>query len=328
MKRPVGVVLTAIVQVLGSLFVLLLSIVTLLVPLSMRRTPAPPSPTPIPSWMFVALAAFYGVLAVAGFLTAIGLFRLKRWSRYSTILFAAILVFLGLTLALTFAVMPFPQVGSGNAAVNAASFAKVKIVMAAISLATAALGGLWLYYFNRRNIKAAFTHADEGGLDSASGLLIGGRRVPLSIAVIAGFNLFGAVATLAVALWFPNALVFGYFISGKSAVAYMILFGLVQVFIGVGCLKLWKSGRTAGILFNCYGLMNAAILLLMSSRHLAEIELQIQQASPTHWPTMPTTADALLPVLRLGTVAGAVATLIMLYYLVTRRGAFQPNRTA
>jgi len=327
MKRPAGVVLTAILQMLGSLLVLLLSITTLLVPLIMRRAPAPP-PTPMPSGLFLALAAFYGVLAVLGFLTAIGLFRLKRWSRHSTIIFSAMLNLFGIFLAFTLALMPFPQVTSGTAAVDAPSFTRVKVVMAAISLATAALGGLWLYYFNRRDIKAAFTHADQDGLDSASGLLIDGRRVPLSIAVIAGFNLIGAACILPIALWFPTALVFGYFISGKSAAAYMILFGLVQIFIGVGLLKLWKSGRAAGILFNCYGLINAAILLLMSSRRLAEIELKIQQASPTHWPAMSNTADAMLSILRLGTVAGALASLIMLYFLVTRRSAFQAGITA
>ena len=112
--------------------------------------------------------------------------------------------------------------------------------------------------------------------------MIGGRRVPVSIAVIAGFNLFGAIITIPLAVWFPAVLVIGQFITGKSAATYMILFGLVQIFIGVGLLKLWKSGRTAGILLNCYELINAAILMLMSNQRLSEIELKIQQLLPTH----------------------------------------------
>jgi hypothetical protein len=105
MKRPVGVILSGILQILGGLLFLLFSISMLLMPLIMRRAPGPPT-TPAPSGLFAGLAAFYGVFAIMGLLTAIGLFRLKRWSRYSTLVFAGVLVATGLFLALAFALTP------------------------------------------------------------------------------------------------------------------------------------------------------------------------------------------------------------------------------
>ncbi len=318
MTRPVGVTLTAAFQILGSLFFLLLSIFMLVMPGIMRRAPAPP-PTPMPSGILAAAATAYGVLGIAGILTAVGLFRLKNWSRYSTIVFATGLVVVGIIGALILVVMPLPTGNPGSTASNALR------VMTSIWLAVAALGGVWLYYFNRRVVREAFARVDEGGLQAKPGLLIGGRRVPVSITVIAGFNLFGAIITIPLAVWFPAVLVIGQFITGKSAATYMILFGLAQIFIGVGLLKLWKSGRTAGILLNCYGLINAATLMLMSNQRLSEIELKIQQLLPTQWPTMPKMADASVSVLRCGTVAGMSLSLVSLYFLVTRRSAFQPQ---
>lgn len=331
MKRPAGVIASGIVQLLGSLFVLLLSITTLLMPLIMRRAPELPQPTPMPAGLSVALAAFYGAFAVLGLLTAFGLFRLKRWARYSTIIFAACLVFFGLFLAIIFAVLPVPSTDPRTAMPNPQSVTVVKTVMASISLAIAALGGLWLYYFNRGDIKAAFARVDEDGLDSVSGLLIGGRRVPLSIASIAGFSLFGALGTIPSIVWIPSAFVFGSLIVGKLAIPVMIFFCLAYVYIGVGVLRLWKSGRTVGIVFNCYWLVNVAILAVMPRERLVQMFLKMMQASATLWPTSSTPDATLqasmlqytLPIIRLSMIAGIVTYLIILYFLFTRKSAFQ-----
>src|ERR1035441_6384091 len=108
MKRPVGVVLTAVVQVLGSLLVLIASVLMLFIPVLMRGTPRPTPPSPMETQILYGAAAVYGFFAVLGFLTAIGVFRLKNWARYSTLIFAGFVVVMGLLLALEFALMPLP----------------------------------------------------------------------------------------------------------------------------------------------------------------------------------------------------------------------------
>ena len=85
MKRPVGVTLTAIVEILGSLLVLLFSIMTLLTPALMRNSRATAPPPAIPQGMVYGITAFYGLFAVLGFLTGVGLFRMRNWARYSTL---------------------------------------------------------------------------------------------------------------------------------------------------------------------------------------------------------------------------------------------------
>ncbi len=336
MKRPVGVILSGILQILGSLLVLLFSIAMLLMPLIMRRAPAPPT-TPTPSLLFAGLAAFYGVFAILGLLTAIGLFRLKRWSRYSTLIFAGVLVATGLFLALAFALTPFPTTSSGSATVDAPNPALVKAITATISLASAALGGIWLYYFNRRSVREAFSPVDEADLDRKSGILIGGRRVPLSIAIIGGYSLFAAICTLASIVWFPSALVFGFFLTGKAAIPFMLFFVAVYAYIGVGLLKLWKSGRTVGILFYCYSLINAAILALMPAKRLAQMSLKMTELMAARWslPSTPqatntseATMQSLLPIMRLGMIAGVVTIIVILFFLVTRKNAFQSQVAA
>ncbi|HEY4900158.1 MAG TPA: hypothetical protein VIH91_04985 [Terriglobales bacterium] len=321
MKQPVGVILSAILQILGSLLILLLSITTFLLPALIRRAPEPPT-TPMPPALFAGLGAFYGVLAILGLLTAIGLFRLKRWSRYSTLVFAGVLVNMGLFLAIAFALMPFP---TGDSALHEAAITRIRVVMAAISLAIAALGGVWLYYFNRRNVREAFFQGDAGSLHSKSGILIGGRKVPFSIAFIGGYSLFAAICTLASMVWFPSALVIGFFLTGKSAIPFMLFFSALYAYIGVSLLKLWKSGRTVGILFNCYWLINGVIFALMPAERFARISTKVAEASTTPWPTMNTseaTLQSLLPMMRLTMIDGVVTSLVILYFLVTRKSAF------
>jgi hypothetical protein len=336
MKRPIGVILSGILQVLGSLVVLLFSIAMLLMPLIMRRAPGAPT-TPTPSGLFAGLAAFYGVFAILGLLTAIGLFRLKRWSRYSTLIFAGVLVATGLFLALAFAFMPVPATSSGSATVGAPNTALVRAVTATISLAIAALGGIWLYYFNRHSVREAFSPAADAGLDSKSGILIGGHRVPLSIAIIGGYSLFGAICTLASIVWFPSALIFGFFLIGKAAIPFMLFFGAAYAYIGVGLLKLWKAGRTVGILFYGYSLINAATLALTPAKRLAQMTFKMTEFTAARWslPSTPqatspseTTMQSLLSIMRLGMIAGIVTILVILYFLVTRKNAFQSDAAA
>jgi hypothetical protein len=213
----------------------------------------------------------------------------------------------------------------------------VKAVTVAISLASAALEGIWLYYFNRRSVREAFSPADEAGLDGKSGILIGGRRVPLSIAIIGGYSLFAAICTLASIVWFPSALLFGFFLTGKAAIPFMLFFVAVYAYIGVGLLKQWKSGRTVGILFYSYSLINAAILALMPAKRFAQMSLKMTEFMAARW-SLPSTPQAtstseatmhsLLPMMRLGMIVGIVMILVILYFLVTRKNAFQPEAAA
>ena len=103
-KRPVFLIVTCVVQVVGSALVLLMSVGLLLAPSIVDRfhTPA----TAPPHALFYGTAAMNGSFAILGLLTAIGLFRVKSWARYSTLVFATLLVFTGLIMLPMFVFVP------------------------------------------------------------------------------------------------------------------------------------------------------------------------------------------------------------------------------
>jgi hypothetical protein len=90
-KRPFGVTFSAILLFLGSSFQLLMAFLTALSGAVVGKIPSAglhgaTAPPPIPAWMPVvmyALSAFFVALSVWGILTTVGLFRLRRWARYS-----------------------------------------------------------------------------------------------------------------------------------------------------------------------------------------------------------------------------------------------------
>jgi hypothetical protein len=191
MKRPVGVMLTAIVQILASLLVLLLSIVTLLTPALMRHSRTAAPPPAMPEGMAYLIAAFYGLFAVLGFLTAVGLFRMRNWARYSTLVFSGFLLSMGLVMALVFVAMPIPVPSRDAAKISPNTIAAIKIVMTGFSLGFAVLGSVWLYYFNRASTRAASRLEGPDSVVNAKGVAIRGQRVPVSIVVIASLQLLG-----------------------------------------------------------------------------------------------------------------------------------------
>jgi hypothetical protein len=198
--------------------------------------------------------------------------------------------------------------------------------MIAIQMAIAAWGGLWLYYFNRDATKAVFTQASHSTADDKSGVLIGGRRVPLGIVVIAVLNLCGAIFVLPAAMWTPATLLFGVLITGRAATVVMIILGALQLYLGVALLKLHGLGRTVAIFANCLWLVNAAIFFLSPKNRMTEFLL----AAEPSWGSQSAASlppDAMWSVLRLCMVIAALALLVELYFLITRAKAFRDQTT-
>jgi uncharacterized membrane protein (DUF2068 family) len=103
-KRPAGVIVTGIIQILGSVFTLLMSALMLFLPMIQSRSRM--AKPPFEPAFFYGEAVVLGIFAVLGLLTAIGLFRMKSWARYSTLIFSPMPILMGVTFAATFVVMP------------------------------------------------------------------------------------------------------------------------------------------------------------------------------------------------------------------------------
>ena len=133
MKRPFGVTFSAIILLMGSILQLLMA-------LGIALSGAIVSPqfnpglagneaqhAPIPSWMALMMyvfSAFVAVLAIWGIATAIGLFRLRNWARYSLLVIGGCLAFFGLISMLATLVMTMvpltPPPGASTSALDPA----------------------------------------------------------------------------------------------------------------------------------------------------------------------------------------------------------------
>jgi hypothetical protein len=319
MKRPIGVTLTAVVQVLGSLLVLITSALMLFMPALMRSRPAPAPPQ-----IFYSVAAIYGFFAVLGFLTAIGLFRLKNWARYSTLIFAGFNVAMGLITALVLVLMPMPDMPAKSSSVPTGAITPVmRAVMAAFPLGFAVLGALWLYYFNRAPIRSVFRHSDTNPDADDRGVLVRGRRVPLSIAAIGVWNLLGGLFLIPFAFWSPANIFFGFVVTGYASKVMTLLIGVLGICVGIALLRLSNLARRVAIVVNCLWLLNAVILWFVPNRvrQYYEIYGQTFAVPPQSAPS----PDLLLTYMRFGGLIGVITTVAMLYFLVTRADAFQPE---
>jgi hypothetical protein len=321
MKRPVGVILTALVQVLGSLVVLLFSILMLFTPALLRNAPSPSTPLTMPAGLIYGSAAMYGVFGVLGILTAVGLFRLKNWARYSTLMVAAMLVLFGLIVAMVFVLMPMPAPPAESGAGSPGAMNAVKAVMACFSLSFAVLGAIWLYYFNRSATKEAFTRDDAAVGGGGPGLLIDGRRVPLSIVVIGVMDLLGSLFLLPMAFWTPATMFAGVILTGFAAKAVTFLTGAVGLYVGVGLLRLSNIARLAAIALHCWHIVNVIVMVLIPSR-LAEY-MRIFLDAWSHGAQSPAYPPMTATLMRASVFLAAFVPLVVLYFLVTRANAFR-----
>lgn len=326
MKRPLGVIVSACLQIVGSLVTFLLSALMVIVPLVARKLPEN-RPAPPPNAVFYGLAVFYLVLVVLGLATAVGLFRLKPWARLSTLVFAGALICFGLLSAAAFSFLPLMAPQSGPPSDSAAHIMRqVQFFFVTASLLLTALGGWWLYYFNRAPVSQRFCRLPSAALIGASETAQQRARPPVSIVVIACLSLLGGLSTFSVDLsWRMPAMFFLVLITGGAARAFYIALGLLHVYIGIGLLKLWSSARYLAIGLYIYASLNCLVCLLLPQRYLSQIT-----GSPDikGWMAQQIAATTMNPFLHSRILMGMMAvslvfSLVMLYFLITRRAAFE-----
>jgi hypothetical protein len=290
MKRPGGVVFSAILLVLGSLFqlpiALLMAFAGVLLHKQIGSGGLSGAPGPLPTWMpgyMFALCGFFIALALWGILTSIGLLRLRRWARYSILIIGGALALLGLLSLPVMLVMLFVpmNVASGADASQIQTVQTItKIMFGAIVLmyaTIAAVGISWLVYFNKKKVRELFA----GGAGSASQ----GRR-PFLISVLAVLNLIGAGGCVLAAFLPLPAVVCGLVLHGwQKAVLYLVIAAL-QAAMGIGLWRLHEWGRKLALGVLALGVVQAAVYLAYPSlllRYTAELN-QIMAPLPSPFP--------------------------------------------
>ncbi len=297
MKRPFGVTFSAIILVLGSSLQILMA---LGMALSGTIMPAqnsvgiagsPSRAVPMPSWMPLMMY-FIGIvfagLAIWGIVTAIGLFRLRRWARFSILIIGGLVAFFGLVSMLSMLVAtmvpltPPPGASASPIAPDQAHSVQVmtKVIFVVLALfygGICAIGISWLIYFNRKTAREAFSGRIEElvveGIPVTPSIAVPSRR-PVLISVIAVLNLIGAVSVL-LSVFLPiPALAFGFILHGWGKLAIYVVYCCLQTAVGVGLWRMQEWGRrlTFGVL--ALGLVQSAFYAFQPSlvlRYSAEI---------------------------------------------------------
>jgi hypothetical protein len=296
MKRPFGVVFSAVLLLLGSLLQLamafLMAISGVILHQQIGSGALPSAAGPMPSWMpayMFVLCGFFVALALWGILTAVGLFRLRRWARYSVLIIGGALALIGLVSLLATVVMlfvPLPVASGVDASQVQTVQTMTKVVFAGVALIyaiMAAVGISWLVYFNQKRVRELF--AGEAGEAPQS-------RRPFLISLLAVLNLIGAPICLLMAfLPFP-AVIFGLILHGWQKAALFLVFAALQTAVGVGLWRLEEWGRRLALGYLAIGVAQCAVyvvrpsLLDRVSAEMNQVMGTMQSPLPPHLQTM------------------------------------------
>lgn len=240
MARPASVTVVAVLSILGGLFTLLMGAVFGL--LTLMPPPAGVQQTEFERYAMLFTGGLFAALSIWGIVTAIGLFRMKRWARVSTLVFSAGLIcfaILGLIFLGFFFLGLIPLTTPPGASDPILRGAMMGVgafygLLLAISI-------WWLLLFNRAAIKAQF----YGGTVPVEPF-----PIPLSIQVIAWL-------LLTTCIFFPflvftdwPATFLAWIVTGWAATLLYLVYGVAGVAAGYGLLRrrMWAYWLTVGYL--------------------------------------------------------------------------------
>ena len=345
MKRSIGVTVIAVLSLLGSVLTLLMGV---LMGWVMFRAPVaspdqyPGSPAFFKAMLFAGVL-IYVVPAIWGICTSIGLFRLRDWARISIIAFAVLLILTGGFGILMSLVIPLPT--PSHLPSDRSIEVGVRLSMGLFSAALLGLGIWWVAFFSRKKVRQQFVGLRAGIVYGAPPQVSDSlqlpptmetvpriRQRPLSIAILAWFLLAGcALIPLNVLLRAP-AVLFTKVVTGYPAAVYYLALAGVQLYIGIGLLRLRPAARIVCIWYLAYGFVNAAVFYLAPGGHARMLSLIEKQQSMFPW-IQPGQNQFLqqvdlTPLLIVGACVGLAVLAVPLYFLVTRRQAFESAGTA
>ena len=196
-----------------------------------------------------AMATVLALSAVAAMATAVGLWRLRHWSRIAILVIAGSVVAFCLASALVVLALPMRELLGPDAGRAQA----VRSLMLTVYAIPGAVGVWWLVHFTRASMKGLF--AADGPIEPA--------QVPLAVGLIGWATLVAGGACLVLPIVGVPAFVGGVVLEGWTARLCYLGLATVQLYIGRGLLRLDERARQAGVAFfalaTLYGLASALL---------------------------------------------------------------------
>ena len=325
MNRSVGVTVTAVIVLFGSGLTLLAGVMMLFA--SSSDLPIPENQVHFLKYFMVFLALVLFAAAAWGIASGTGLMRLREWSRISMLVFSALLLFVCIPGLLMFLFMPFPPPGTApSPEMTKEMLAATRIFMAVLYGILAALGGWWIYFFNKRSTKDQFLKVRIPGLEGMPGAeVISPYARPLSITLIAWWLLIsGFIGVLGLSVN-PPVFFLGYFFKGTYASMLMLALALVQSLIGFGLLKLRPWGRTLAIYYFQFLIFNSLTMVLIPGTQ-ARFEQAMSEMLSDMQGTLGTPPSPMHVPIWFGVIFAVPLLSLLLWIVVSRKDAFQAER--
>jgi hypothetical protein len=193
--------------------------------------------------------------------------------------------------------------------------AAVHIVMAAFYFFLITIAVWWIYLFNKASVKQQFL----GGFPAA-----GLPRRPLSITLVACFLLISGVKSLVLMPLRMPASLLGFILTGWEASLFYLFYAAVQLWLGLGLLKLKPWSRTLAVYVFLFNIANALLFVLLPGRIERVVAISMSHVPPA----MRAQAASRVAFSKLRMQAGfgtsVILNAIAIWFLITRRKAFIP----
>lgn len=326
MKRSAGITVSAVIVFIGSA-------VTLLFAALMALSAAVSVPNGNLPHGFRYVAMFFVIAAILfvvwGIASGMGLLDLREWARISMIVFAALLLAMavpGLVMFL-FLKLPAPANGPDPEMMQRVMWI-TRMCGAGVYAFLAVLAATWLWYFNNPATKSQFTsHGSMASsvveLESATrvGDYSGGR--PLSITIIAGLMMLGALSLpVLLVVQFPM-LFLGYFFTGPKEVLILSVFTAIQITLAYGLWELRPWGRNLAIYWFNFAIFNAIISAILPG---AQGRYDAAMATIQSTMNLPAAPSEMHIPLWLGLFFSLPFIAIQLWFLIASKPAFEGPR--
>jgi len=331
MPRSGGVTFSAALVFIGSAFALLCGVFAVLGGLLASQRALAADPAGFHSILIIEAVFWFG-FGGWGIASGIGLIKTRQWARISMVVFACLLLFVSLPTVAIMAFAPLPKESELNLPPGFMTIVRA-IVVVWFGL-TAALGGFWLYFFNRKSVKAQFQAAPPAALGMAAGVppaVESPSRRPLSIAIIGWYLLITSALSPLFVLFFgrffpqrsmPLAFL-GHIYFGRVATLILVATAVVQVVAAIGLLKLKNWGRLVTIGLQLLTILNS-VLIFGPPASRARFQQVMDTMVPSGDPQMAHAFTSSFPAWIGALTAGAVV-LVVLWFLFAERKAFHTS---
>jgi hypothetical protein len=171
------------------------------------------------------------------------------------------------------------------------------------------------------------------GIDEPSvlGAQITGAERPLSITILAWFLLVVSMFVPLNFVFHSPVFLLTKILTGLPAVLFLSCFGVLNLGIGIGLLRLSQTARKAAIAYFLFSFINTASFCLLPGGADRMLDLMRRQQASFTWGSMGQTQDIwqgnLKPLLIVSLFALVVGVVVPLYFLVTRKYAFDRSDT-